>query len=262
MKKSFRLISAFALLCVLFGNAFAITWFPQEFTCPIDNSKNTFLVVGSYGSYVYSYPSKYQWLFFPRTDSPTYYICNKCHLATYMWDFDKLPKDKLPQIKNILAKIKVSKEFKDYQEIPVTERLEIMQKVYSVLDKNEEWWETFYRVKGYHYGKAGGTDKAAEFRRKSLEYIQKELKNEKSETSKKILLYISAGMKHFLNDDKGALEDLQKALETKFAEKGASAEELKDAEEGLNERIKEYMAKIKSEKEKPRLFDKYTRDEG
>ena len=64
-----------ALFLSLSISAHAITWFPKEFTCPIDGQKNTFMVVGSYGSYIYSYPSKYQWLFFPRTDSPTFYLC-------------------------------------------------------------------------------------------------------------------------------------------------------------------------------------------
>jgi hypothetical protein len=257
MKTTIRYLSVFLLLGVLSGNSFAITWFPKEFTCPIDNAKNTFLVVGSYGSYIYSYPSKYQWLFFPQTDSPTYYICKKCHLTTYMWDFNELPKDKIPALKKLLADVKVSKEFKEYTELPITERLEIMDKVYSVLDKNEGWWQSFYRVKGYHYGKEGNAAKATEARRKSLELIQKEINGAKSETPKKLLYYISASMKHFLNDDKGALEDLQKSLETKYQEKNAKPEELKNAEEGFNERVKDYVAMINSKDKKPRMFDKH-----
>lgn len=258
MKKLLLFGFLFAFFSV---NSYAITWFPKEFTCPIDNEKNTFMVVGSYGSYVYSYPSKYQWLFFPQTDSPTFYLCKKCHLATFMWDFDKLPKDKLPAIKKILEGVKVSKKFNEYKEIPTTERLEIAEKVYSVLDKDEEWWESFHRIKGYHYGQTGNTDKASEARRKSLEYIQKELKNDKSESPKKLLYYISAAMKHFLNDDKGALEDLQKALETKYAEKDAKAEDLKSAEEGLNARIKDYIEKINSKDKKPRMLETSEGDE-
>ncbi|HEX8734140.1 MAG TPA: hypothetical protein VF721_02380 [Pyrinomonadaceae bacterium] len=256
MKKLFRLASVLTLVFVLFGSASAITWFPQEFTCPIDNEKNTFLVVGSYGSYIYSYPSKYQWLFFPQTATPTYYTCKKCHLTTYMWDFDKLPKDKLPEIKKILAGVKISKNFKEYTELPVSERLEIMEKIYPVLGKSESWWESFQRVKGYHYGKEGKPEKAAEARRASLALIQKELADEKNEQPKKVLLYISASMKHFLGDDNGALEDLQKALATKYQEKNGKPEEMKQAEEGMNERIRDYIEKIKSEKQKPRLFDK------
>lgn len=256
MKKTFRFLSLLLFLCAASGSALATTWFPKDFKCPIDDTKNTFLVVGSYGSYIYSWESKYQWLFFPQTESPTFYMCKKCHLTTYMWDFDKLPKDKLPEIKKLLNGLKVSKNFKDYQEISVTERLEVMEKVYSALDKSEDWWEAFYRVKGYHYGKAGDAAKAAEARKKSLELLQKEISNPKSETPEKLLYYISAAMKHFLNDDKAALEDLQKALATKYQEKNLKPEETKDVEESLNERIKDYIEKINSPDKKPRMFDK------
>lgn len=249
------------LVGILYANAFAITWFPKEFTCPIDNTKNTFLVIGSYGSYIYSYPSKYQWLFFPQTDSPTFYICKKCHLTTYMWDFDKLPKDKLVEIRKVLANVKISKNFKEYTELPITERLEIMEKVYAVLGKNESWWESFYRVKGYHYGKEGKIAQATEARKKSLSLIQKDLIDGKSETPKKLLLYISGAMNHFLGNDKIALEDLQKAMETKYQNKSEEPEEVKDAEEGLNERIKDYIERINSKDKKPRMFDKAAGDE-
>ncbi len=261
MKKIVRFFSASVLGFALLGNIFATTWAPKEFTCPIDNQKNTFMVIMSYGSYIYSWPSKYQWLFWPQTDSPTYYICKKCHLTTFMWDFDKLPKDKLTEIKKILADIKVSREFKEYNEVPLTERLEIMEKVYSVLGKDEEWWEQFYRIKGYHYGKQGNTDKASDARRKSLDLLRQKLADEKDDSPKKLLFYVSASMKHFLGDDKGSLEDLQKALVTKYVSKGDKPEEVKAAEDGFNERIKDYIERIKSEKDKPRLFDKYSRDE-
>ncbi len=255
MRKTVKIFTTLAFVCILFQSAFAITWYPKEFTCPIDNEKNTFLVVGSYGSYIYSYPSKYQWLFFPQTDSPTYYLCKKCHLATFMWDFDKLPKDKLPAIRKILADVKLAQNYKkSYTEIDVTERLEIMEKVYTVLDKDEEWWESFYRVKGYHYGKEGKAENAAQARRKSLEIITKFLKDPKNERPKKLLYYISGAMKHFLADDAGALEDLNKALKTKYQDKDATPEENADGDAGINERVEDYIARIKSEK-KPRFSD-------
>lgn len=143
-----------------------------------------------------------------------------------MWDFDKLPKEKLEAVKKVLVNIKISKTFKDYQDIPVTERLEIMEKVYAVLEKDEDWWENFYRVKGYHDAKAGMVDKAETSRKKSLELIEKALESDKNEIPLKLLLYISGVMKHFLNNDEGALTDLQKALTTKYAEKDAKPEDL------------------------------------
>lgn len=258
MKRSVRSAVVVLLACTLYVNGFATTWAPKEFTCPIDNEKNTFMVVMSYGSYIYSWPSKYQWVFWPQTDSPTFYTCRKCHLTTFMWDFDKIPKEKVPELKKMLAGVNTSVAFKDYNELPVTERLEIMEKVYKVLNKDEDWWERFYRLQGYHYGKAGDQVKADGARRRSLDLIEKELKSNAADASpKKMLLYISAAMKHFLRDDKGALEDLQTALATKYANRSETAEEVKNAETGFNERINDYIERIKSEKQKPRLFDKF-----
>lgn len=261
MKTIARSLPVILLVCILSGQAAATTWFPKDFTCPIDGTKNTFMVVGSYGSYIYSWPSKYQWLFFPQTESPTYYICKKCHLTTYMWDFDKLPKNKIEALKTILANVKVSKAFKDYREIPVTERLEVMEKVYAALDKDQDWWESFYRVKGYHFGKEGNTAKAAEARKRSLEILQKAQKDPKNESPKKLSFYVSGAMKHFMGDDEGAVKDLEQALATKYAEKDATPEAIKEAEDGLNERLTEYIALIKSTDKKPRLFDKQTDDD-
>lgn len=254
MKKIIPLFLAIFLAGVSIAQAHksATTWFPKEFTCPIDNEKNTFLVVGSYGSYIYSWESKYQWLFFPQTDSPAYYICKKCNLTTYMWDFDKIPKEKIPAIKEVLAKL-TPKKFKEYTDLSVAERLEIMEKVYAVLDKDEDWWESFYRVKGYHYG-AEQPEKAMEARKKSLEMLTKFIINKKGENPLKLLYYISAAMKHFTKDDKGAIEDLEKALTVKYEEKNAASEKLQSAEEGLNERIKDYIERIKGDK-KPRLAE-------
>jgi len=253
MKKLLLIGLAFLTLA---ATTFAITWYPQDFNCPIDNEKNTFLVVGSYGSYIYGYPSKYQGLFFPQTDSPTYYICKKCHLTTYMWDFDDLPKEKLPELKQALASVKISRAFAKYTELSVTERLEIMEKVYTVLGRDTEWWENFYRVKGYHYGKEGNALKAAEARRKSLQLLTNDLNDPKYLGPRKLALYLSGAMKHFVGDDAGAITDFERARKTVYVNRDETAEENKSAEAGLNERIEDYIARIKSEKEAPRLFDR------
>lgn len=256
MRSLLRVFCVALLLGSLTFPSFAITWFDKDFNCPLDSEKNTFMVVGSYGSYIYSYPSKYQWLFFPQTDSPTYYTCKKCYLTTFMWDFDKLPKEKLADIKVALKDVRISKAFKKYTELPVTERLEIMEKVYRALGKDDAWWENFYRIKGYHYGGVGDSAKAVVARKKSLELVNKEVKSESSGSPKKLLLYISGAMKHFLDDDKGAIEDLEKAMATKYSEKNGKDEEMKQAEAGLNERIKEYLERIRSGNKAPKAEEK------
>lgn len=260
IKRTRCLLLAF-FVPIFSASAFATTWVPQDFSCPIDGEKNTFMVVASYGSYIYSWPEKYQWVFWPRTDSQTFYSCKKCHLTLFMWDWEKLPKDKLPELKKLLAGVTVSKPFTKYTDLPTVERLEIMEKVYSVLGQDEDWWEGFYRLKGYHYGKIGESSKAADARKKSLELIQKHLKDGKGDAPKKLLLYISAAMKHFLGDDAAAVADLELMQATRYESKSEKPEAIKSADEGLNERAKDYIERIKSEKDKPRFFDKYRQDD-
>lgn len=50
-------------------------------------------------------------------------------------------------------------------------------------------------------------------------------------------------MKHFLGDDKGSIADLEMASKTKYADAG------------LNERVKDYVERINSDK-KPRMTEK------
>ena len=69
------------------------------------------------------------------------------------------------------------------------------------------------------------------------------------------MLYISGAMKHFLNDDKGALEDFKKALTVKYEEKDAKPEDIKNAEQNINERLNDYIARINT-KESPRMTEK------
>ncbi|NNE68176.1 MAG: hypothetical protein HKN33_16550 [Pyrinomonadaceae bacterium] len=255
MKKKLTLsLCALLLFLVCSNSVSAITWIPKEFTCPIDNEKNTFLVVGSYGSYIYNYPSKYQWLFFPDTSGNNFYMCKKCHLTTYMWDFDRFPKQKIEAVKKVLATIEQEK-FTKYNKVAVTKRLEVMEKVYGELDKDEIWWERFNRIKGFHYGKAGEADKARAARLKSLETIKSELNKGNSKTPKKILYYVSGALKHFLNDDAGARADFDKALQTRYAKDGAKSGELKNAEANLNQRLNDYI-KVMYEEKNPRSADR------
>jgi uncharacterized protein (DUF2225 family) len=236
-----------------FSNLSLTTWSPKDFDCPVCKTKNTFQIWMSYGDYIYSWPSKYQWVFWPWTDSPSVYLCKQCHVATFLDDYEKLPKDKIPVLQKELAKIPFNRKFKDYLEVPMSERLEIAEKVYPLLNRKEdEFWNFFYRIKGYHYGQEEQPQKAAEARKKALELTQKMIKDPANKTPMKELLYISGAMKHFLNDDKGAAEDFRKGLATKFASTEVKPEEIKGAEEGMNERFNDYIKQIGSKKP-PRL---------
>jgi hypothetical protein len=241
----------FMTLCSV--TVWAITWADEEFVCPVCKTKNTFSVVGSYGSYIYEWPSKYQYIFWPLTDEHVMYSCKKCYLSVFMWDFDKLSKEKLEEIRSALKGIEIKGNYKRYWEIPMSQRLEVAEKIYAVLKKDDDFWLQFYRVKGYHYAAQKDQGKADESRKKALDLATRMLNEKDQAAPKKELWLISGAMKHFLGDDKGALDDLNSALKTKYEDKQLDKEKNENGETNLSAFVKEYVEKIQSP-QKPRLM--------
>jgi uncharacterized protein (DUF2225 family) len=228
--------------------AFATTWVEQEFTCPLCATKNTFRVIASYGSYIYSWPSKYQLIYWPVTDENSVYCCKKCHLSMFMWDYEKLDKDKIPAIKTLLQGVKLKTPANDYAKIPMSERLEIAEKVYGGLNKEEAFWCRFYRILGYHHAAEKNPTKADESRKKALQLAQKMLNDKAVAPPAKELWVIAGAMKHFLRDDDGAIADLNQALNTKYQNKELDEEKNNNGEQNLNALVKEYIEQIKGPK--------------
>jgi hypothetical protein len=224
----------------------AITTAPVEVTCPICGTKNTFYDYMSWGSSVYQYPSKFQFVFWPHTDSTALYICSHCHLSLFMWDFKKFPTAKKPEIEEVLKSIRLESTASDYRKIPMAEKLAIAEKVYEKLGQDDQFWAGFYRVMGYHLAREKRPTEAKAARAKALEITQKLLADAKNEEMKKELLLTSAAMRHFLNDDSGALNDLQAASALRFAPKGDDPKKAEGYDGYLAELIKEYIEKIKA----------------
>lgn len=252
-----RLLSIGFLTSILAISAYA-AWEPREFTCPIDGEKNIFFVFVSYGSNGFTDASSYQGLFFPKTDPKAIYLCKKCHLATYMWDFNKLPKAKLAEIRAVLAGVAAPGVFREYTDVPVTTRLEIMEKVYKVLGRDEYWWEYFFRLEGYHYGQAGETEKAAAARTRSLNLLQDQLDNPADPSPRKLTLYLAGAMHHFLGDDSSALTNLGLALKTRYTSTTEKPDAVAAAEANLNQRISDFITRIRSNRNKPRSTTRAT----
>jgi uncharacterized protein (DUF2225 family) len=226
----------------------ATTWADKEFTCPVCATKNSFRVVMSYGSYIFSWPSKYQLIYWPVTDGNSVYCCKSCHLSMFMWDYEELAKDKVPLIKKQLDGLNVKLIFKDYAEVPMSQRLEIAESVYRDLEMKDNFWCYFYRILGYHYAGESKTAKAEESRKKALNLSQKMLGDKNPAIAAKELLIISGAMKHFLKDDPGSVADLNKALSTRYQDKDLDAEKNNNAEQNLNALVKDYLEQIKSPK--------------
>ena len=252
---------AAVLLFASAPRAGAITWFPREFECPVCHTKNTFLTWGSYGSYIYQDPSKFQLIFWPFTDRPTVYTCKKCHLSTFMSDFEDVPKEKHEEILKALEGVKLeyseagSAYYKEaeYLKIPVTQRLLAAGAVYKVLGSDDDFWCHFYRVLGYHYEAEENQAKADEARRAALDIALRMLGDKERADRRKEFLVITGAMRHFLRDDAAALRDFREALALKYGNKSLEAENVKNYDEYLTELLREYVKKLggKPEGDKP-----------
>lgn len=240
-KRAFTCLLGIVLLA---GVALAITGGPADFKCPLCDTKNTFWEWYSYGSYIYHWPSKFQMVFWPHTDSKFVFHCKKCRFTAFSGDFQKPPQEKLEATRQMLRGVKLVYDTGDYNTIPMFERLEIAEKVYAVWGMNDEGWCHFYRVKGYHLQREKQQAGADAARQKALDLALKMMGDPENEGRRKELLVIAAAMRHYLRDDPAALADLRMAAGLKFNLPKLEKENNEGFDQYLSQLIKEYISAI------------------
>ena len=245
--RTWRFFCGAALVLLLgVGVLRATTWAPQTVKCPICGTPNKFVEIMSYGSYIYRWPSKFQYVFWPRTESASMYSCSSCRLTCFMWDFRSIPEDKREAIRKKLEGVTFDKKYADYRRIPMSQKLTVAEKVYSLLDKDDRFWCDFHRIKGYHLVKEKKPKEAADARKKSLALAEKLLKDKKLAGQKKELLLISGAMRHCIDDNKGALRDFNEALKLTYKNDKIKKENAEGLDKYLTGLLKEYIARIES----------------
>lgn len=241
-----RFLTILLGIILMVGAAGAITGGPADFECPICKTKNTFWQWYSYGSYIYHWPSKFQMIYWPHTDSKFLFHCKKCHFTAYSGDFQKPRQDKIDATRAMLADVKLMYDTRDYDTIPMFERMEIAEKVYTLWGMSDDEWSHFYRVKGYHLQREKQQEGADAARRKALDLALKSMNDPENEGRRKELLVISAAMRHYLRDDPAALADLRAAAGLKFHLPKLEKERNDGFDEYLSALIKEYIAAIEN----------------
>ncbi|MBW1811358.1 MAG: hypothetical protein JRJ87_24430, partial [Deltaproteobacteria bacterium] len=198
------------------------------------------------------WPSKFQLLFWPRTTARFLYFCKHCHLTAYMGDFQKIPEDKQAEIKKAIAPLIKKQPDKRYYEVPMDYRLEISQAVYQQLDKNDEFWCNFYRIKGYHLAKAGKAELAKTARLKAQAVAEKMLAAKIENPPKKELTLIVGSMQYFTGQKDKALATLAKVAKTPIPiSKSMPAEQAKNTATYLDELAAEFVKLVKAGKKVP-----------
>jgi rubredoxin len=252
MKKLRHFVFAIALILSVAHSSFATTWAPADVVCPVCKHKNTFMQIMSFGNYIYHWPEKFQYIYWPLTDGNVLYSCSNCHYTAFMFDFSETKPDKLAQIKQMLAGQPFEGKYAKYTDIPMSVRLAIAEKVYKIIGEDDEWWCRFERVRGYHFAREKKETEAAEARRKALNLAEKMLQSKATSPSEKELFLITGGMKYFLKDREGAIKDLEHGLTLKFAPANLEKEKAEGFDQYLSGVFTEFIAAIRDEeKAKP-----------
>ena len=249
-----RIIFILGIFFILSLRVNATSWGRMERTCPICNHKQTYYIVISWGTYVYYWESKYQYVYWPLTESRSIYSCQECHFSSYMWDFDSIPDNKIIPLKQYLATVKLEKEQEGYIYIPTTTRLEIAENVYKILERNENFWCRFYRVMGYHYDEEKNAIQAKASRVKALNIAKDMLSDSLYAEQKKESFFIIAAMYNFIGNKDSALIYLDSASLVTYdlsTYKKNKRKKIKTngADEYLTDLITQYKEFIKKENE-------------
>lgn len=164
-----RLIAAIGLLLAAPGVALAITYFPTEIADPFKpGAQCRIQSLGSYGSYVYGWPSKYDRVFQPFIDAPMFWRCSGSGYVAHAADFEKVPEDRKAAVQAWLAAHPADVDKLDFQAT-----LDRAQAIYEVRGMDDAWWSYFWRVRAVH---ASGGAAGDVYRARALPLLQAELK--------------------------------------------------------------------------------------
>lgn len=229
---------------------FSTTWTQAEKTCPICGTKSQYYEIMSYGTYVYDYPSRFEYIFWPYTDGKVLYSCRKCWFTCFMWDFEDIPQDKHKVIRKFVDSLDLYETNGDYNVIPMSYRLLLAERIYEMLGKDMEFWCHFYRVKGHHLANEEKAAHAAEARTRALEIAEAMLKDENKTGIRKELYIICGAMRYHLNDLTGARQDFKRAEGLTFGNKNWNRESLENINIYLSRLVDEYLKMIDLNEEK------------
>ena len=174
MRRLFSLSVAFIVLSLAVAGL-ATTWGKTPTPCGLCGKSVDTESIMSYGSYIYGWPSKYQLIFWPATESRSLYHCKHCGFTALMGDFKKIPKEKKKAVGKAVKPLFKKHKHKRYYQVPMDYRLKIAEAVYKVLERDDNFWCRFYRIQGYHLEKQGKLADAQAARVKALGLAEKML---------------------------------------------------------------------------------------
>ncbi len=191
------------LLWLLPFHTLATTWAETTVTDPI--KPDTTCVVYepmSSGGYIYNWPSKYDMVFWPRTDYHGIWYCEDSGFIAFIGDFEGLSE---PEKQRISEHLKNGPPQLDSRLVV----LQHLESVYSLRDKSAVFHNQLLRVLAYSYEQLGSIVIANQYRADALAAIYTALdSNELEEAEHLEYLYLTVNYELQLGDS--AKSEVQK----------------------------------------------------
>lgn len=188
--KRMALIAAIAGFSVAAG---ATTWSEVSVPDPIaPKAKCSVAEPASYGSYIYSWPEKYDQVFWPLTDAHGIWFCEKSGFTAFIGDFD-LGDDEKPAIERYLDE--------NYSgESSPGARLALLEGIYGLRQKDDVFRNKLLRVLARHHQDMGQFEESSRLRREALRGMLLALEGELGHQVRLEYLYVAANYQRFFGE--------------------------------------------------------------
>ncbi len=183
----------------------------------------------SYGSYIYHWPSKYDQVFWPFTDSHAIWHCPESGYTSFMTDFDELSESEKNNIKSYL----------DINHIGNSSQqptIKLLEDIYAIRNIDDAFANKLLRIFSRWHQEHESYATANEYRLQAFTDIKSQLNTELPEGQKLEYLYLSANYAKFFGN---VTESEHYAQQLLFAIDNLENEELDGYAEYLKELLNE-----------------------
>src|SRR5687767_2593138 len=125
-------VACLVLTFTLASIAHATTWGePRRVADPVRSDSQCLVESpASWGGYIYQWPSKYDQVFFPRTDPKGIWFCSKSGFTAFIGDFELTPNEKA----TVAAEL--ARSYKPIDKPTLREKLVLLEKSYTARNQD------------------------------------------------------------------------------------------------------------------------------
>ena len=194
---------------LLAGPSWATTWGKTEVDDPISaGEKCDVHEPGSWGSYIYRWPSKYDFVFWPLTDVHGIWHCKHSGFTSFIGDFEGLSDSERTAISTYLAGNYDGKD-------DIETKLGLLEDIYALRNTDAEFGNKLLRVLARWYQNIGHLEKANLYRKKAFVDLKALLGTDLVEERKLEYLYLAANYSRQFGESAESdryLEELRSAI--------------------------------------------------